>query len=515
MLPPYINAPVAPSRTRRAAVFALQLFAAGANGAAAVALPPQAVVVLIVPIIICLLIVLWIMPDRPSFPLAEILRIYSITLFLMLAWPNYIAIVLPGLPWLTPTRIALFVLTFLFLYSVSTSSALRHHLVIVAQSSTLLWVAFLIWQVSMIISLPFSAALSDSVKGLFDNELRLAQMFFIGCLVFARRGGPTMTIRLILIMAFVSAIDGFIELRLGYPPWAYSIPSFMKIDDAALTNILGSQARSDDGLYRVHGPYVNSLVFSEFLAMCTPFILHYLLTGRTAGIRVAMAFLWPLVIAAILATQSRLGLIGTLLSVGIYVPLWAYRQWRTNSTSIIGPTLLFGAPVIAGALMGVIFSSHTLTTRVLGGGAQASSDDARVIQRNMAIPKVATYPIGHGLGQSGTVLGFVSPNGQLTVDNHYLTTLLDLGIPGAIGLYGMFVSISFLGIIVYLKTDDRENELIGPAAIMCFNFFVIKSVLSQEQNHSLAFLLLGMVVALRARAMKLIDPDDLFVKKVG
>lgn len=362
----------------------------------------------------------------------------------------------------------------------------------------------------MFISLPFSAGPSDSIKFVFDNELRLGQIFFIGCLIFGRRGGPTTTIRLILIMAFILAIDGFIELRLGYPPWAYSIPSFMKIDDNALVTILGSQARSDDGLYRVRGPYVNSLVFSEFLAMCTPFILHYLLTGRTALVRVAMAFLWPLVIAAILVTQSRLGLITTLLSVGIYVPFWAYRQWRASSTSIIGPTLLFGAPVVAGALMGVIFSSHTLTMRVLGGGAQASSDNARIIQRTMAIPKIATHPIGHGLGQSGYVLGFFAPDGTLTVDNHYLTTLLDLGIPGAVGLYGMFVVAAVLGVRTFLTTGDRENELAGPLGVTCLNFVVMKSVLSQEQNHSLFFLLLGMAAALWARERKLVDPDNAF-----
>jgi len=493
----------------------LQLLAAAAYGVAAVALPPELFVLLIVPIAACLLVVMWLMPDRRIFPLNPIVRSYGITLFLMVAWPNYIAVVLPGLPWVTPTRLALLVLTFLFLYSVSTSSPLRHRLMTVARSAPLLWVAFLTWQVSMFISLPFSTSPSDSLKGLVDNELRLTQIFFIGCLVFARRGGATATVRMLVIMAFVSAIDGFVELKLGYPPWAYSIPSFMRIDDKALAAILGSQARSDDGLYRVHGQYGNSLIFSEFLAMCTPFILHYLLTGRTARLRVAMAFLWPLVIATIVVTQSRLGLIGTLLSVGFYVPFWAYRQWRANPTSITGPSLLFGAPLVAAALMGVVFSSHTLAMHVLGGGAQASSDEARVVQRQMAIPKIATHPLGHGLNQSGQVLGFTAPNGLLTVDNHYLTTLLDLGIPGAVGFYGMFLVAAWCCARIFMTTSDRENELAGPLGVMCVNFVILKSVLSEDQNHSLALLLLGMAAALWARERRLIDPDNLFPSRVN
>lgn len=510
ILPPYQRGPVAPSLARRSAVVALQLLAAAIYGVAAVILPPELIVVLIVPVVVCFLIALWLMPDRRIFPLRPIMRMFGVTLFLMLAWPNYIAVVLPGLPWLTPTRMALFGLTFLFLYSVSTSSPLRHHLLTVAGSSKLLWTTFLIWQAAMVVSLVFSPAIAKSMKGLFDNELRLVQMFFIGCLVFAPRGGATWAVRLMLIMAAIWAVDGFIELRLGYPPWAYSIPSFMKIDDNALANILGSQARSDDGIYRVRGPYVNSLVLSEFFAMCTPFIIHFLLTGRRPALRVAMAFLWPLVIAAIVVTQSRLGLVGTLLSVGLYVPFWAFRQWRANGTSIIGPSLLFGAPLVAGALIGVIFSSHTLTMRILGGGAQASSDEARTVQRNLAIPKIATHPLGYGLDQSAKTLGFYSPSGLLTVDNHYLTTLLDIGIPGAIGFYGMFLAASVIGVRVFMTTATREHELAGPLGIMCFNFVVLKSVLSEEHSHSLALLLVGMSAALWARERGLVDPDNLF-----
>jgi hypothetical protein len=511
LLPLYQRAPVAPSIARRAGFMTLQLAVAALYGAAAVILPVDMFLIPIVPIAIGLLIVLWLMPNRGVFPLRPIERVYGVTLFLMLAWPNYIAIVLPGLPWVTPTRVALFILTFLFLYSISTSSPLRSHIVTVARSSPLLWALFLLWNFTLFLSLPFSDAIGSSVKGLIDDQLRLTQMFFIGCLIFARRGGPTWTVRWLLILSLVSALDGFLELRLGYPPWAHNIPSFMKIDNDLLEEILSSQARSDDGFYRVRGPYVNSLVFAEFLAICTPFIIHWLLTGRSLKLRVGMACLWVVILGAIIVTQSRLGLIGTIVAIGCYVPLWAYRQWRSDQTSIIGPSLLFGAPIVAMALIGMIFSSHTLTMRVLGGGAQAASDDARVQQKQMAIPKIETHPLGHGINQAAGVLGFTSPNGRLTVDNYYLNTLLDLGFPGAIGFYGMFLLAAWLGARVYLTTVDRESELAGPLAIVCVNFVILKSVLSEEHNHSLIFLLLGMLVALWAREQGLYNPEDFVI----
>lgn len=503
VLPLYTRGPAAPSLTRRIAVMVAQLVVAALYGVAVVVLPPTMVVVLILPVFVCLLVALWLMPDRRVFPLTAIERSYHVLLVLTVLWPTYLAVVLPGLPWLTPTRMALFVVTLFFLYSVSTSSRLRHHLAVVARSSPLLWAAFLMWQASMFVSLPFSKTIAISAKMIVDDELKLAGVFFLGCLVFFRRGEPTRTMRWILIMAAVCVIDGFVELKLEYPPWANHIPSFMKIDDASLAIILGSQARAADGLYRVRGPFVNSLGLAEFLALTTPFILHWLLTGRSLLLKTTMAALLGLVLAGILITQSRLGLVGLIVAVGTYVPMWAYRQWRADRTSIIGPAILIGAPLVALAMIGVVFSSHTLKMRVLGSGAQQASTEARHEQVRLGIPKIVGNPIGHGLGQSGLVLNYISPSGVNTVDSFFLTTLIDLGIVGAFGFFGMFLVAAWLGLRIYLTTGERELELAGPLAAAFVIFLVTKSVFSEETNHSLVLLLLGMLMALRARARKL------------
>ena len=322
-----------------------QLGLAAAYGVAVNALPPNLWVILVAPVAVGLLVALWLMPDRGTFPLKAIARGTGVLFVLMVLWPSYIAVVLPGLPWLTPTRFALFAVTVIFLYSVSTSALLRRHLMTVARSSPLLWFAFLVWQASMFYTAPFSHQMGATAKAIIDNQLRFTEIFFIGCLVFAYRGTPTRTITVLLALAVVCALDGFVEQRLGYPPWANHIPSFMKIDDATLANILGSQARSADGLYRVRGPATNSLIFAEFLALCVPFIIHWLLTSKSLLVKALMVATWVILTAAILTTQSRLGLVGTIVALGVYVPLWAYRQWRADRTSIVGPSILIGAPL--------------------------------------------------------------------------------------------------------------------------------------------------------------------------
>ena len=508
IMPPYVRNPAMPPVWRRVSVLLIQLAIAAAYGFGAVVLPPSLLYLLGIPIVLCLLASLWLMPDRGVFSLGLIESIYRVLLVLTVIWPVYLAVVLPGLPWLTPTRMTLFVLTFFFLYSVSTSARLRSHLAIVARSSQLVWIAFLIWQAMLFITLPLSPHPIQSIKAVITDELRLTEMFFLGCLLFAKPGAATRTISWLLILAVICSLDCLLEYRLQYPPWANHIPSFLRVDDATLSVVLGAQSRSSDGLYRARGPFVTSLVFAEFLAICMPFILHWILTGRTLLLRLVMSSVWVLVLTANVLTQSRLGLVGTIVGTVVYVPLWAFRRWRADPTSLAGPTILFGAPIVAVAMIGVVFSSHTLTMRVLGGGAQQASTEAREEQRRLTIPKVLRNPIGYGRTSSGGVIGFVSPSGVVTVDNHYLTTVIDLGIPGLIGFYGMFAVAAWQAGRQFLQGGDNDTDLSGPLAAMFAMFLVVKSVLSEETNHGLVFLLLGMTLALRARHKHLVGMLD-------
>ena len=52
---------------------------------------------------------------------------------------------------------------------------------------------------------------------------------------------------------------------------------------------------------------------------------------------------------------------------------------------------------------------------------------------------------------------------------------------------------------IVLGRPDGEFEWLGPIAIALFNFVLIKSVFASTENHSLIFVLLGMVVALSYR----------------
>ena len=497
------------SLLRRAGVTGAKVLLAAAYGALVVMLPPSAIVWLAMPIVAMLLLTLWMLPDRATFPLVAIERVFLVFLVLSVLWPVYLAVDLPGLPWATPTRMALLALSFLLLYSVSTSSALRNHLLTVARASGGMWTAFLLWEAMQVITLPFSVRLSESLRKLFDNQFQLVGVMFIGMILFSRPGWASRAIKLLIFLAVVASIDGLIELRLGAPPWSNYIPSFLRVDEGLLANVLGSQARTADGLYRVRGPFLNSLLFAEFLALCVPFVVHEMVTARTLWKSFVMFAAFVIIFEAILTTQSRLGLVGVVVTILAYLPLWALRRWRADKSGLLGPSIVLGFPVIAVVMMVAIVSSNTLSVRILGGGAAAASTESRRIQREMAVPRILHNPIGYGLGQCGTVLGFTNPGGYLTIDSGFISTVLDIGVIGFFSFFGLCGLAAYHGARLFLQSTDRELQLGGPLAVTMIVFITIKFVLSQENNHYIVFLLIAMQLAFLARQRKLVDADGL------
>ena len=62
------------------------------------------------PILVMAGVSLWLLPDVDKADNAPFFKLLAIYMFLMVAWPSYVAIAIPGLPWATPPRLMLGVL---------------------------------------------------------------------------------------------------------------------------------------------------------------------------------------------------------------------------------------------------------------------------------------------------------------------------------------------------------------------------------------------------------------------
>jgi len=155
-------------------------------------------------------------------------------------------------------------------------------------------------------------------------------------------------------------------------------------------------------------------------------------------------------------------------------------------------------------LVGATFFIRRLEMMVWGSQATASSDDARGAQIARGLPKIFANPIGYGPGQGGNVLGFKIGSFQ-TIDNYYLLIALEYGVIGFILYYGIILYLIWISgkhILLQRIGGDPEFDYLIPLAIALAQFFVIKSVFSEQGNHPLIYVIMGMIIAIVYRMSK-------------
>lgn len=499
-LPLYTLAAIgSPSWWRRGLRLFLLLALAALYGVGMAYLPQQLIVLPMIPIGVLLLLALWMLPDRTDFPERTLMAAFTWFVMLYYLWPSYIAIALPGLPWFSAGRLALLVLLVIALYCLSTSSVFRHELLASARASRMVWALLLIELASQAAPILYNQAPFNVLAKFINDQIYWTVPFLVGCFVLGRPGRVEHFVRTMITIVVILSIFGFLEHYQQKLFWEGHIPSFLKVDnDQLLDTIFSSQRRDYIGTYRVHSTFSVSLIYAELLVLVLPFVLHGFVTAQTLKRRLKMAAVWLLMVPNILYTDTRLGKIGFIIAHIGYALMWALRARRRNA-NFLSTAVVVAIPVLAAIGLGVIFASHTLHAMVFGSEGYAGSNDARVDQMNMGIPKILHNPLGYGAGTAGVVLGYRSPGGQLTIDSQYLKTALEFGVIGMLATYAAFLWAGWLAVKMYFQTRDPEFELAGPTALLLVNYVVIKGVLAEDYNNTLGYIAVAIVLALLAR----------------
>ena len=282
--------------------------------------------------------------------------------------------------------------------------------------------------------------------------------------------------------------------------WADHIPSFLKVEDESVQRMLAANFR--EGRYRVTTTFSVALALAEYLALVSPFLIHIMITTKKIWMRFGCMVAEVLILTVIVLTQARLGLVGFITAHAIYGLLWAARRWRTSRTDLLGPALTLAYPALLGVLCMLIVTVDGLRNRVLGNGATQASNDAREAQWAAAWPKIFGNPLGYGPGRGADALGYTNRGGVQTIDSYFLSMALDYGLAGFFVFYGAILVAIGVAAEIGSRTKDKELAYAVPVSICLLVFMVIKFVLSQEDNHSILFMLLGMVVAMYFRSLK-------------
>lgn len=463
---------------------------------------PYLIMLFAAPLGVMALLAIWALPDLKQAPMRTMERFFFAFFICLFTWPIYLAIALPGLPWITLLRLTGIPMALLLLVSVSTSQEFRRDLWAILNTAPAVWKMLAAFIVIQFITIGLSANPSHSVNRFIVAQTNWTAIFLVACYVFRTPGKIERYLFALWIMAIFVCGLGLWEGAIQKVIWQGHVPSFLKIADAE--QLLQADIRSASGKYRVKTIFTTSLGMAEFLALMTPFLLHFAATPRRIWIRVAAALSLPLIFHVISSTDSRLGMVGMLISILLYVLFWGVSQWRKRGAGLIGPAIVFAYPVFFVGLVGATFFIRRLEIMVWGSQATEGSNDARQRQIEMGIPKILKNPIGYGPGQGGDALGF-HVGSFLTIDNYYLMIALEYGVVGFFLYFGLILYMIWLAgrhILLWKGQNEPESQYLVPLSITLVAFFVIKSVFSQTDNHPLIYIIMGMIMALLYRARK-------------
>jgi len=499
-LPQYSGAPGWRAVNRTAAVLLIAAFCF-VYGFAYSLFAPALLPLFTLPLALLGLLVVWALPDNHHPPVRPLEWLFFAFFASLALWPDYLAVSLPGLPWITMLRLTGFPMAFTLLLCASTSKDFRRELgraIAAAPVFVFLVGGFVLIQLA---SIALSADKGFSIQKFIIAQTNWTAVFFIALYLFRKPGRLQNWAVTLWAMAIVVSLLAVWEFRLGHVPWAGHIPSFLKIEDPSVAKTLAGQMRAYTNRYRAQATFGTSLGLAEYLAFAMPFILELIFGRQPQWLRVAAAASLPLLLLAVVLTNARLGLIGCLMSFFLYGLVFALRRWRYNKSSLLGPAVALGYPALCCAAMGATLLIPRLHVMILGGGAQKASTTARFEQYSLGIPKILHNPFGYGIGMAAQTLDY-HPFGQLTIDTYYISIALEYGVLGFIWYYGMVALAIFTASEKALRLSPdggKDEQFLAPLAIALINFLVIKSVFSQQDNHPIVYMMMGAVVALSSR----------------
>ncbi len=462
--------------------------------------PVSFYIYLALPIIVIGALVVWALPDAGRFPARWVEALFWGFLYAQLIWPNYIALVLPGLPWITINRLFTAPLAVVFLVALAQSAETRTHIKDVLGNARFVTGCFIVLAAIQLITIVFSNALASSVNKLIDAEIQWNLIFVISAFVFSRDGrARKFFIAYPWLITFLMVIAVF-EWRKGGVLWADSIPSFLRADDESTARMLAGAARSATGIYRVQSIFSTSLNFAEVLGLGTAFFIYWTFYAKRVPIRVLCVLMLPPLFWMILRTDSRLGVVGFFASFIIFTGIYGVRRWVKIRGDIIGPAITLFYPFMTALFFLATLVSNRLGAVIWGNGAQSASNEGRKLQWATAWPKLGSWPFGKGPGMGAETLGTFNPAGILTIDSYYLVILLEYGVIGFIAWLGMLIGSAVLATRWSFADDSDEGRMLPIMATFMITFVIIKGVLAQDDSHGIIYMMMGMIVGMCWRA---------------
>lgn len=446
-----------------------------------------------IPVVVMAGIALWLAPDVDTDlvqPISIMLMVYMASLAI---WPNYLALNLPGLPWISMARLTLFPLVLASLYAIATSHHVREEITARFQSHRLLTrliIGWVVWEALMQVVGGFSSA-GRWVNNALSYYLVLVVMAWLMTnRTYARR------LHIVFLAAVaITSVMTYWEYYNQRIPWVDHIPAFLSIDPVYLEKLYSTSIRS--GQYRATSIFLTAPNYGEYIGMMLPFVILVVLQA-TKPIRMLGGFILLIMLfIAALESNARISMVAfATVPVGM-IALWVIRRFRRpeGKQDLLASAMAYGLPAAALFLTMAILSITRIRRRVLGGSEHSASNEGREAQWDMAMPVILRNPIGHGSGTISKYVPYTNLAGEYSMDSYPINLLVEFGVPGFLLFFGMLICAAVVGVRIYMRADNNEEELAGAAALALVSFMTTRLVLSSGAGLAFAFPFVGLILA--------------------
>ncbi|PKO27654.1 MAG: hypothetical protein CVU32_02330 [Betaproteobacteria bacterium HGW-Betaproteobacteria-5] len=405
-------------------------------------------------------------------------------LFLLVVWPRYALVRLPGLPGLSPPRLVQLGVLLLWTYLIIKSDNFRER----AFERFGVAKPFII-MLSVFIGLKFfSIFISDfpmqSAKGWMNELLSFYVLFFIALSVIESRDDFHLILKSFTLAFLVVCVVGVYEFYVGRNVFF----GLLEVDSDYLYHVLRDKDRA--GAYRIQSTFSHPLTLSECVVMAMP-LVAILFFGKKITVFRASVFMLLLALGAfvVLKTGSRSGL-GAFFAIAVCALfLMCAREIKNQRSGVAtGFYVLVFIAIVGCAAIGAYLISDLLVGRTL---REYNSGMVRLDMWKHGLRLAADSPIlGYGQDMAAGILGFSGYGGAVTIDSYYLSILLESGVISLLVYVAMIVFV----VVKSLGFGMRASEYSFPALMFLsalIGFFLIKSILSTTHNHGLVMIFIG------------------------
>jgi O-antigen ligase len=406
-------------------------------------------------------------------------------------WPRYVALFLPGLPSLNPTRILNVLVVMLLLAAAISSTQLRLWWRQSFAENKGVWFFLFAMCAFRIASIAVSDEPTHSAYTYMNELFVHVLMFFVG-IAWVQYDPKLRRMGIVACFSFlVVAILGMVEWRLGKPLFGQFVdPTNAYVQWAASGKIR-------DGIYRAQSTLGYPIAFAEFAVISAGIALAFCVSSGRWWIRAVSVIALPVLLAgAVFSSGSRSGYIaGAGVMLGVFVAFVTLDM--LNRRVSLGKAFLWSMlSAVVAAIFAVVL--YVAFDRAFGSGADRGSDSYRVTMHQRAAVLASESPlIGYGVGRAAYKVKVVTPGvpSQYTIDSYFVSLLVDSGIPALVSFLGAVLFAVRSGFSKSMSRSGPEGLRWAALSIVLLGALLFKSIISIYDNNLFIFVIMGCLVA--------------------